>query len=675
MRRSSLRTDRRDRGAVIPMVALSLTVLMTMTAFAVDLGRMRVERRDLQADADALALDAVQMITGLPAPDALAAAQAEVVASAGRNGVEASEIESVRVGTWHTNVDPPWFEEYTGTQQFPDAVEVKLADMVRMFFDFSTDERRVSRLGIAVSTARTKGELGSVVAGVEPQDPTAGCAVGVAASVQMTVMNYLYTELLGITAEAAVEGEVSYGVSDNLSCQVTGPNDGLKLDAASYQGLAATAVTFDDLAAQLGAGSPDEMLDLSVTQAEVLTATAQALQIGQDPTALRYQVGNQLLAIAGEIDATTSFVFGDVYTEQTGTVDSPVDGSSSTGGQGSVAEASMNVLDVLFATATAIDANNFVGADGTLAVPLPLGDGGSLVDVPMKAHVIEAAKGDKRWKYANQAGPTNSQVSIALDIPVSVSDLPIDLTYLNLLGLGEPNIANATGSIPLIIEVGQATSTYPSIQCPTNGSPATVDMTVTSGAARVRIGTTTDTNFADGISVTTPGSLVAGTSTVTTLNLLSLLQIEGSVDMEISTTIPSFGQSFTAEGAGALDTSADLTAGGGSATNPFSFVEPGPTEWFRYRGGIGNVAVADSVVGSYDFGTTSDGLIGALNLADSRTTRNAVVQQAVNPLLKQLDPMLQPVFNALGATLGGADARIVDVECQVPALANRGDEG
>lgn len=678
MRRLFPSRSRRDRGAVIPMVALSLTMLMAMTAFAVDLGRMRTERRSLQADADAIALDSVQAIYGMDGVTAQPAAVAEANLSAARNGLSVTLTdEHVQVGKW--DVATQSFQ-YLGDQVnvFPNAVLVDLSSSVEMFFDFSADARDVSRRAVAVSTGSTRGVLGSVVAGVRPQnppDPTSGCAVGVAASVQMTVMNHIYTKLLGIQVSGGVQATVSESVDENLSCQISGPSDGLQLDAASYRGLAANRVTFRDLATAGAVGSPTELLEQSVTQKQLLEMTAVALQSGQDPATTRYQAGTQLFAIAAGLDSTTTFVVGDVFQDVTGTPQSSDTVDAGTGGTDSVGDASINALDMLFATATAIDGENFVGGETGTAVPLPLGPDGSLVNVPMKVHVIERAKFDLRPKFAGEQGPRSSQVSIALDIPVSVSGMPLDLSYLNLLGLSEPNTANATGSLPLVIEVGQATSLYPRIHCPSDGTDPIVDMTVTSGAARVQVGVTTDTNFADGVTVTTPGSLTTGTSTVTTVGVNALginVAVEGSVDMGISTTVPSFGQRFTAAGAAGLGLGTDLTAGGGEATNPFTFVEPGPTDWFRYRGGFANVAVADSTFASYDFGTTSDGLIGLLNLSESDQTRHAVVQQTFGPVLQQVDTtVLQPLFNALGVTVGGADAQITDVQCQVPALANR----
>uniref|UniRef100_UPI000AD4CD2E pilus assembly protein TadG-related protein n=1 Tax=Nocardioides jensenii TaxID=1843 RepID=UPI000AD4CD2E len=55
---------RDERGAVVPMVAIMMTVLLGVTAFAVDIGHQRVERRDVQAVADMIALDASRQLDG-----------------------------------------------------------------------------------------------------------------------------------------------------------------------------------------------------------------------------------------------------------------------------------------------------------------------------------------------------------------------------------------------------------------------------------------------------------------------------------------------------------------------------------------------------------------------------------------------------------------------------------
>src|SRR5205823_14901385 len=54
----------RDRGAVLAIVAICLGFLITITAITVDLGRLSLRRRDMQAIADMVALDMARLANG-----------------------------------------------------------------------------------------------------------------------------------------------------------------------------------------------------------------------------------------------------------------------------------------------------------------------------------------------------------------------------------------------------------------------------------------------------------------------------------------------------------------------------------------------------------------------------------------------------------------------------------
>ena len=91
-RRVERRTGRRgERGAIIPMVAMLLVVLIPSTALAVDLGMQRVVRRDMQAMADVVALDLVRLVDGRTAAqirsgyNGLSTLDAALVKSVARN--------------------------------------------------------------------------------------------------------------------------------------------------------------------------------------------------------------------------------------------------------------------------------------------------------------------------------------------------------------------------------------------------------------------------------------------------------------------------------------------------------------------------------------------------------------------------------------------------------------
>lgn len=690
MRRFLPRPRRRDRGAVIPMVALSLTMLMTMTAFAVDLGRMRTERRDLQADADAIAMDAVQAIRGLTGAPAQAAAVAEANASAQRNDLDmVLAYPQVQVGRWDVGAQQFQFTgDDANAALVPNAVFVDLSETVDMFFDFSQDERQVSRWAVAVSRAQVKGELGSVVAGIEPKDPTAGCAIGASASMQMTLMNHLYAALFGITVGVDSTVVIEQDVDENQSCQVIPDGDGLKLDVVSYQGLASSRVLFEDLAAELGAGSPDELADTMVTQSELLCASGKALQREEDEdgnvdtSTLRYAVGTQLIAMAEAIvesrepsDPATEVPGPDCDPQAGADTESDVrfgDAFQSSSGGDPALDTSMSALDMVFLAATMIDGQNFVGGETGISVPLPLGVNGANVDVPVRFHVIEPPVPDTEWKYQGDDGPRTSQVSIALDVPINLSGLPVPLnTLLSIVGLGSPHSSSLGGSIPLVIELGRATSRYTQVDCPkTDASPSTVKMEVASGAARVSVGATTDTDFSNGVAITTPGKIVAEGSA--SVKLLSLLPV--TVDAHVAGDLPSITQRFTSAVGSEADTGLDLNAGGDIEDEPpFLFTPPGPTAWQRYAGGFGGISSSTGyAMFSREYNFTSSGAIGTLSPADSKTVRRELVRQSVKNVLDRVDAqVLEPLANALGVTVGGADARILDVRCEVPALANR----
>ena len=61
-----------ERGAIMVMAVLLLTVVLTFTAFAVDLGTQRVARRDMQSLADAAAMDLARQLKGRTAAAILA---------------------------------------------------------------------------------------------------------------------------------------------------------------------------------------------------------------------------------------------------------------------------------------------------------------------------------------------------------------------------------------------------------------------------------------------------------------------------------------------------------------------------------------------------------------------------------------------------------------------------
>lgn len=95
--------DRDDRGGVAVLTAAVVMVLMISAAFAVDLGKQRVVRADMQALADTVALDAARLLDGRPAgrvrsplpSDGQPSLQAAVDASVARNTSSMGDVVRV----------------------------------------------------------------------------------------------------------------------------------------------------------------------------------------------------------------------------------------------------------------------------------------------------------------------------------------------------------------------------------------------------------------------------------------------------------------------------------------------------------------------------------------------------------------------------------------------------
>ncbi|HET7560730.1 MAG TPA: pilus assembly protein TadG-related protein [Limnochordia bacterium] len=79
---------RREEGSIIPLIALSLTVIMGFAALTVDMGAMYLERERAQHSADAAALAAVQEL-----PDTPDLARSVAYDYAERNGFDAADVQ------------------------------------------------------------------------------------------------------------------------------------------------------------------------------------------------------------------------------------------------------------------------------------------------------------------------------------------------------------------------------------------------------------------------------------------------------------------------------------------------------------------------------------------------------------------------------------------------------
>ncbi len=300
------RLHTRDRGAVIPIVALLLPVLMIMTSFAVDLGRQRLLRRDLQANADVIALDLVRLADGVATTAAIEGDPGYldyVNGSLERNEMEpvaslAEVREMVTFGTWDDSVPDPTFDPAGDP---PNAVRVSLDGVLDYYFQPGVGE--ATRTAIALRPV--------VVTPPVPGTPyAAGFSIGSYAAAVSSANSAMLNALIG---------------------------NSLGLGALGYDGLATTQVSLLDVAAELGGLTPEELFDGSVSVEDVLRASSAILRRG-NPSSAEANVLDGVLASQTAVDTLGSVALSDVV-------------EVGAGGEEAAAQSSVNLLDLLATSA------------------------------------------------------------------------------------------------------------------------------------------------------------------------------------------------------------------------------------------------------------------------------------------------------------------------------------
>jgi uncharacterized membrane protein len=260
------RASKRERGAIAPIVAVFMTIVVASLG-ALDVGNAFYARRSLQRTADLAALAAAQTMD-----DTCTQPVATARANAALNGFDpdaAGQSLSVVCGRWDAtaNAGPSYFAAANagaGTQR--NAVQVTTQRRVPYFF------LGPARQMTATATAKAT-NLGAF---------TIGTAL---AQVQNGLVNALLNALLGAN---------------------------LTLSVASYDSLANARVRVRDLMAAAGVGTVDQLMaaQLNVAQLAQLMATALSTTSIADANLQSDVATLQTVAGAG-IAATAQFPLGD----------------------------------------------------------------------------------------------------------------------------------------------------------------------------------------------------------------------------------------------------------------------------------------------------------------------------------------------------------------------------
>ena len=520
-----------ERGAVLIFAGLGLVIAILSAALAVDVGSVIWRKRDLQVVADLAATDAAQALASLPAFNQTDA-QLFAEDSAERNDFDfaaAGNSLVAELGTFDATLDPA----------FVPVLDPALADAVRV-----TARRQVGFNFVPGSNTVTVDAVASFGG-----DPRAAFSIG--------------SKLASLDTRSS-------NVLGPVLNELLGVDPALTANAVTYQGLASSTVRLDDLAAELGFASVDEMLAGTVTVPQLADASAQILD--RDGTA-DASVVTALTKIAADGDSSLVANVGDMVDVEQGQGDA-------------AASMGVNVLDLLTSAgqrARIADGTNVLVVPLNVAIP-------NLSSSSLRLELIEAP-------VISAFGPVGTQAKTAQVRTTLTNRIEVTTQVCILVCL--PRLLQV--ELPVVLGAAGATGTIAAIDCDVPVPDTPVD-----------------------ISVATQGVTATARATA---------QLLGVVGTDV----------------------ADAT---------FPAVAPG-TAVLRFPGAADPTPMVfpsaiQSTTGSR---TVATGLITDAQL--SLVGLNAAnLLNAVQPVTTQIDDViLNPLLDALGLSVGGADVRTLAVEC------------
>ncbi|MCA1705017.1 MAG: hypothetical protein LC808_17850, partial [Actinobacteria bacterium] len=260
-------------------------------------------------------------------------------------------------------------------------------------------------------------------------------------------------------------------ILDKLLTQTVGGT--YTLDAIGWQGIAAGTVSFKRLRTALGmsSGTADSVLDANITYRQLLDATVNALNADGSPTSLT--AATKLATIAAQVTAAAG---------ATMTLRKFFDITGNVGSGKDVADAAMNVKDIVVGGLTLADTDHFASLHLT-AADIP-GLPGNYVDV--KFGLIEApqvksgpAKDGSGYRTIAHTGQVRLQVTVNLSVSV--------------VGIGVLDV-----NVPYYLELGEADAKLDTLTCPAGATtPTDVSILGTTDLGRTVVGTVADASLKD----------------------------------------------------------------------------------------------------------------------------------------------------------------------------------
>lgn len=599
-----------ERGAIAAISALTLVVVVTAAAFAVDLGMQRVVRSDMQALADAVALDAARLLDGRTAGKIRAGSESQpplatvVAESAERNSDAAlGDVDKVSATLVRLTVGPngelvplrlggatsPVAE--VGDAEVPDAVMVTAAGAVD--FAFAPGSGGASRSALANASPFACFRLGSFAASLSVGD---------------SALNSVFESLVG----------------DAL---------GLSLRTVGYQGLLDAQVGIDALAAELGAGSPEELAALDTLSVGRLLSAAATVLDRQGNSAASADLG----AIATKVSSGAVVDLGELLSV----------------GDDAAMQGSVNAVDLLGSVALGAGAvvangNNFLDTGVVWSEPHTSAGTVALeaIQAPRQAC---GAPGAAQARTAQVA--LRSDIGFTLPNRVSGLDVSIqtDKTTKQAILAARASLAGATGALTGVTCAG-GTATDPE------------EMRVR--IDRQLLSTSVSLPFRMSGQVDPAGIVPAP--------LLAALPATATVKVDLDLMMSMSASTFTAPAPGLVDTAyrvpprtyRDVEPGGGDPVSlPSAAVVLDPT---RSRAEL----IVSTRIAGVTTSTTTTLDPAALNLSGvTSAVSSSVIGTSTAALVANINAALVPVSRLLGIRTNGADLLGVPrPNCSLPAL-------
>lgn len=500
---------RDDAGAIIPIVAMLLVALIATTAFAVDLGRQRVARSDMQALSDVVALDIARLLAGQTSASLLgdAAFKAAIVSSVSRNATTVGDKPLVKVEIGQVvngAFVPSGAVSYqaggatvgsisiTSAEDIPSATRVTAG--TSLAFAFAPGTGAANRSAVAITDSSACFEIGTYAAAVK--------------SGSSTLLNPLLSAI----------------------------NSNLNLTAASYQGLANTTLKLSDLALALGLASVDDLATATVSYRNFYAGVAQVLS---DSGQTAYV--SLLNTLSASVSSSANLTIGSLLAIGTGS--------------NAAVSAVANLLDLVAGSAFLINGSNFlnlpvsasfpglatasaqvkiiqnimkycgrVGSQETTAtspgtsqavVSLSSNLLGSTVSIPVVGSVTAGSPTGRPVQIAVNLAPTSASLTSVRCLSGVSSSQGVNLAMDNALASSSISVPlRVTGTVSLVGLVSVDITT--NVSATSTVSPTSTDFTITVPPQAF------DTVYSTGTGNLTLGATTAKAGTTVTATLLGL---------------------------------------------------------------------------------------------------------------------------------------------------------